>query len=185
MKPKPRVNNVDDTISEAATIGISATAGEQVNQVETMFNRHSIYDANYDSDYDEFDDNCVVLISDSDNIREMEPVNMHICIGNTETKALVDSGSVGTIINNSYQTKIIKTIGVINTSVKCSNWAAVKVNVTVVEDGHTPIIGRYLFPQVWTFLTQTKQVSNVNRNKCLIKKQMAFDFPGLISRIGK
>ena len=24
MKPKPRVNNVDDTISEAATIGISA-----------------------------------------------------------------------------------------------------------------------------------------------------------------
>ena len=49
---------------------------------------------NYDSDYDEFDDNCVAVISDSDNIREGEPVNMHIHIGNTVTKALVDLGSV-------------------------------------------------------------------------------------------
>ena len=47
--PKPRVNNVDDAISEAATVGTSATAGEQVNQIEKMFKKHSIYDANYDS----------------------------------------------------------------------------------------------------------------------------------------
>ena len=42
MKPKPRVNNVDDTTFEASTIGTSATAGEQVNQIETMFQRHSV-----------------------------------------------------------------------------------------------------------------------------------------------
>ena len=37
MKTKPRVNIVDDTISEAATIGTSALTEEQVNQIETMF----------------------------------------------------------------------------------------------------------------------------------------------------
>ena len=46
-----------------------------------------MYDANYDSDYDEFDNNCVAIISDSDNIREVEPVNVNIRIGNTEAKA--------------------------------------------------------------------------------------------------
>ena len=30
-----------------------------------------------------------------------------------------------------------------------------------------------------------KQVANINQNQCLIKKQIAFDFPGLITRIGK
>ena len=71
MKPKPRVNNVDDTTSEATTIVTSATAGEQLNQIETMFQRHSVYDANSDSYYDEFDDKCVFLISDGGNIREV------------------------------------------------------------------------------------------------------------------
>ena len=42
MKPKRRVNNVDDTTSEAATIGTSATVGEQVHQVETMIQTHNI-----------------------------------------------------------------------------------------------------------------------------------------------
>ena len=64
--------------SEAATIGSSAMVEEQINQLETMMGRHSIYDANYDSDYDEFNDNCVAVISDSDNIREVEPVNLLI-----------------------------------------------------------------------------------------------------------
>ena len=78
MKPKPRVNNVDDKYSQAATIGTSATVGEQVDQIEAMMQKYSIYDANYESVYDDFDDNCVALISDSDNIREVEPLKMHI-----------------------------------------------------------------------------------------------------------
>ena len=73
MRPKPRVNNVDDTFPEAATFGTSTTAEEQVNQIEIKLQRHSIDDANYDSDYDEFDDNSVTLNSDSDNIREVKP----------------------------------------------------------------------------------------------------------------
>ena len=91
--PKPRVNNVDDFISEAATVGTSATVGEQVNNVDRLVQKHSIYDANYDSDYDAYDDNCIATISINNNTREVEPVNLNICIGNTSTKALVDSGS--------------------------------------------------------------------------------------------
>ena len=76
----------------------------------------------------------------------MEPVNLNICIENTSAKALVDSGSVCTIINKSLPTAVvsdrnesfwvqsaemhelktfsndlIKTIGVIKTSVKCND----------------------------------------------------------------
>ena len=106
---------------------------------------------------------------------------MHIRIEKTETKALAESRSVCTIINRSLATavvlnsqesfwvqspenrdlkifynELVKTIGEINTSVKCSDWAAVNVIVTVVEDDHRPIIGRDLFPQLGFSLTQTK-----------------------------
>ena len=210
IKPKPRVKNFDDTFSEAATIGTSATIGEQVNQIETMMQRQSIYDANYDSDYDDFDVSCVAVISDSDNIREVEPVNMHIRFGNTEAIALWDLGSVCAIINKSlanavvlnsqesywvqssenldlksFSNELIKNISVINTSVKCNDWAAEKFNVTVVEVGNRPIIGRDFFPQLGRSLTQTEQVSNVDQNQWFIKKQMTHDFHALISRIGK
>ena len=84
-----------------------------------------------------------------------------------------------------FSNELSMTIGVIDTSVRCIDWAAVDVNVTVVEDGHRPIIGRDLFSQLGLSLTQTKQVSNVDQNQCFIKKQIAFDFPGLISRIGR
>ena len=56
---------------------------------------------------------------------------------------------------------LIKAIGVIKTSFKCNDWVATGVNVTVVEDGHRPIIGRDLFPQLRLSLTQTKQVTMV------------------------
>ena len=96
-KPRPKVNNVDDSISEAATVGTSATVGVQVNCIDTVLQKHSIYDANYDSDYDDYDNNCVATISINSDTREVEPVNLDICIGNTKTKAFVDSGSVFTI----------------------------------------------------------------------------------------
>ena len=54
-----------------------------------------------------------------------------------------------------------------------------------MEDGHRPKIGRDLFPKLGFSLIQIKQVANVNQNQSLIKKQLAFVFPGLISRTGK
>ena len=137
-------------------------------------------------------------------------MNVNNCIGNTSTKALVDSGCVCTIINKSlanavvsnckesfwvqppemhelktFSNDLIKTLGAIKTSVKCNDWVATDVNVTVEEDGLRPIIGRDPFSQVGLSLTQVKLVSNVDQTQCLIKKQIAFDFPGLISRIDK
>ena len=209
-KPKPRVNNVDDSVSEAATVGTSATAAEQVNNIDRLLQKQGFYDANYDSDYDDNDDNCVATISIKSDIREVEPVNLDICVGNTKTKALVDSGSVCTIINKSlaktvvseckgsywvqspemhdlktFSNDMIKIVGVINTLIHCNEWIATGVDVTVVEDGYRPIIGRDLFSKLGFSLTQLKQVAIIDQNQCLIKKQIEFDFPGLITRIGK
>ena len=125
--------------------------------------------------------NCVAIISDRNSLREVEPINMQIQLGNIEPKALVDSGSVCTIINNSlanavitnskenYWTKplefqdfktfsneLLKTIGVINTTVNCNDWIDNNVNVIVVEDGHSSIFGRDLFSQLGLSLTQSK-----------------------------
>ena len=127
-----------------------------------------------------------------------------------KTKALVDSGSVCTIINKSLaktvvseckgsywvqspemhdlkysSNDIIKIVGEINTSIQCIDWIATGLDVTVVEDGHSPIIGQDLFSKIVFSLTQLKQVANVDQNQCLIKKQIAFDFPCLITRICK
>ena len=209
-KPRSRVNYVDDSISEAATVGTTTSVTEQVNNISKLLQQKSIYDANYDSDYDDYDDNCVAAISYNTDAREVEPVNLDIRVGNTSTKALVDSGSVCTIINKSLADKvvlecknsywiqspeihdlktfsndIIKIKGIIKTSIKCNDWIASDVDVTVVEDGHRPIIGRDLFPKLGFSVIQSKQVANIDQNQCPIKRQISFDFPELVTRVDK
>ena len=177
------MNNVDDFVSEAATVGYSATAAEQINNIDRLLQKQGINNANYDSDYDDYDDNCVATISIESDTREVEPVNLDICVGNTKTKALVDSGSVCTIINKSlaktvvseckgsfwvqspeihdlktFSNDIVKVFGVIKTSIQCNDWIATGVNVTVVEDGHRSIIGRDLFSKLGFSLTQLKKL---------------------------
>ena len=150
----------------------------------------------------------MATISIKSDTREVEPLNLDICVRNTKTKVLMDSGSVCKIINKSlantvvsdckerywvqspmiydlktFSNYIIKIVSVIKTSIKCSDWIATGVDVTVVEDGHRPIIGRDLFSKLGFSLTQLKQVANIDQNQCLTKKQIAFDFPGLITRI--
>ena len=209
-KPKPRVNYVDDSVSEAATVGTSATAAEQINNISRLLQQKSIYDANYDSDYDDYDDNSVAAISIKTDTRGVQPVNLVLCVGNTSTKALVDSGSVCTIVNKSladtvvsecnesywvqspeihdlktFSNDIIKIVGVIKTSIKCNDWIATGVDVTVVEDGHRPFIGRDLFPKLGFSVIQLKQVANIDQNQCPIKRKISFHFPDLITRVGK
>ena len=106
-KPRPKVNNVEDSISEAATVGTSAAVGEQLNHIYRLLQKQGIYGANYDSDYDDCDHNCVATISINSGTREVEPVNLDLCIGSAKTKALVDSGSVCTIIKKSLNTDSI------------------------------------------------------------------------------
>ena len=205
-KPMPKVNNVKDSISEAATVGTSATVGEHVNHIDRLLHKQGIYDANYYSNFDDYDDNCVATISINSDTREVEPVNLEICIRNTKTKALVDSGSVCTIINESlastvvsgctesfwvqspemhdlrtFSNDLIKIIGVIKTSIKCNDCVASGVDVTVVNDGHRPIIGRDLYSKLGFSLTQLKQFANLDQNQCLIKKQISFDLQPLVN----
>ena len=102
-----QINNGDDASPEAATVGTSATVEEQVNRTDSMLRQHNIYDAKYYSDSDDLDDNSVAVISESDSPREVEVVNTHILFGNTETKALVHSGSVYTINNKNLAKAVI------------------------------------------------------------------------------
>ena len=74
-----------------------------MNQIDAMIRQDTIYDAKYDSDYNHIDDNCVAVISDSDSLREVEPVNMQIQFENTK-KTFAELGSVCIIINKSLQT---------------------------------------------------------------------------------
>ena len=129
------------------------------------------------------ENNCVAIISNSDSLREVKPVNLQSQFRNIETKTFVDSGSVCIIISksladavimnskSSYGTKqsaiqdlktfyneLIKTVGLINTTVKCKDWIATKANVTVAENEHRPNLGRDLFPQPGLSLTKSKQV---------------------------
>ena len=63
-------------------MGTSTTAVEQVNNIDRLLKQQSIYDANYDSDYDDYNDNCVATISVKSDTREVEPVNLefgHLC----------------------------------------------------------------------------------------------------------
>ena len=71
---------------------------EQFNKINRLLQQQSIYAPNSDSDYDDYDDNCVAAISILNDAREVEPVNLDICVGNTNTKALVDLGRVCTIV---------------------------------------------------------------------------------------
>ena len=70
-------------------VGTSATAKEQLNQIDFMLKQQNVHDSNYDSDYDDLDENCVAVISYSDSLREVETVKMQIYFGNKETKAFV------------------------------------------------------------------------------------------------
>ena len=88
-------------------MGTSATVAEQVNNIDRLLKQQSIYDAKYNSDYDDYNDNFVTTTSIKSDTREVEPVTLDICVVNTKTKALVNSGSVCTINNKSLANMVV------------------------------------------------------------------------------
>ena len=64
MKTQPIVNNVEDKKSESDTVGASPSVDEEVNNINNKLEKHNLYDANYNFDCDELDDNCMALITD-------------------------------------------------------------------------------------------------------------------------
>ena len=133
--------------------------------------------------------------------------------GNTAKNVLVDSGSVCTLINESLADSIIskdlnskwirkanpkqlktfsnepiQTLGILQTSIRSNNWYANPIEIRVVTDGHRPLLGRDLFPALGLSIQQSnnqKTVYHVDQEYCPVKKQIATDFPNLISGIGK
>ena len=88
----------------------------------------------------------------------------------------------------SFSDDIVETIGTLKTPVRCNDWKIQKAKITVVADGFRPILGRDLFDQLGTTVSQkpcpNTEVSNIEP-PCAIKKSLAKEFPELISRIGK
>ena len=195
-KPKPRVNNVEKDDQT-----------EDVNQISADF------DPDLESNYSSDEDNCVASISSADSTTSVEAINLPVVFGNTATNVLVDSGSVCTLINESladsiisqdlnskwipeanpkqlktFSNETIQTLGILQTSIRRNNWYANPIEIQVVTDGHRPLLCRDLFPALGLSIQQSNNQTTVNQvdhEYCPIKKQIATDFPDLISRIGK
>ena len=143
----------------------------------------------------------------------MDAVNLPVIFGNTSTNVLVDSGSVCTIINESLANSIIShdpkskwireanpkqlktfsnepihTVGILQTSIQSSNWYANPIEIQVVANGHRSLLGKNLFQALGLSIHQSNNhitINQVDEEYCPIKKQIAIDYPDLISRIGK
>ena len=70
-----------------------------------------------------------------------------------------------------FSNELITIVGVTNATVKCNDWSAKDVKVTIVEDGRRPIIARDLFPHLKHSLNQSTEVLNFNKNQCPIKQK--------------
>ena len=84
--------------------------------------------------------------------------------------------------------ELIQTLGILQTSIRSNNWYANLIEIQVVTDGHCSLLGRDFFPALELSIQQShnpRTVNQVEQEHCLIEMQIATDFPGLISRIGK
>ena len=87
-----------------------------------------------------------------------------------------------------FSNEPIHRLGILQTSIQSNNWYANPIEIQVVTDGHRPLLGRDLFPVLGLSIQQSDNQTTINQVEqeyCPIKKQIATDFPDLISRIGK
>ena len=87
-----------------------------------------------------------------------------------------------------FSNEPIHTLGTLQTSIQSNNWYANPIEIQVVTDGHSPLLGRDLFSVLGLSIQQSdnqKTINQVEQEYCPIKTQIASDFPDLISRIGK
>ena len=81
---------------------VGNSVDKQVNSSSNQFANQNVYNAKYDTDYEETEVNGVALISNNQNLCEVEPVNHQVQSGNIETKALVNCGSGCTTIHKNF-----------------------------------------------------------------------------------
>ena len=85
-----------------------------------------------------------------------------------------------------FSNEPIHTLGILQTSIQSNNWYANPIEIQVVTDSHRPLLGRDLFPALGLSIQQSNNQTTINQVEqeyCPIKKQIAIDFPDLISRI--
>ena len=87
-----------------------------------------------------------------------------------------------------FSNEPIQTLGILQTSIQSNNWYANPIEIQIVTDGHRSLLGRDSSPALGPSIQQSnnqKTVNQVDQEYCPIKRQIATDFPDLISRIGK
>ena len=87
-----------------------------------------------------------------------------------------------------FSNEPIHTVGILQTSIQSSNWYANPIEIQVVADAHRSLLGRDLFPALELSIQQSNNhitINQVDQEYCPIKKQIATDYPDLISRIVK
>ena len=145
---------------------------------------------------------------------QLEPLNAKIQFGKVKANAMIDSGSVVSLITKTLANRILRTTPSANwittkkkrelktfsnepikvldleTTVTYNNWTCKEARLTIVEDGHKIIMGRDLFNSFGLAIVQQQQpkkgkcVSNFNNSTFKIKETIAAQFPHLVSRIG-
>ena len=85
-----------------------------------------------------------------------------------------------------FSNEPIQTLGILQKSIQSNNWYANPIEIQVVTDGHRSLRGRDLFPALGLSIQQSsnqKTVNQVDQEYCPVKKQIATNFPDLISRV--
>ena len=144
----------------------------------------------------------------------MEPLKAKTQFGEVQANAMIDSGSVVSLITKTLANRILRTtpsakwittkqkrdleifsnepikvLGHLATMVTYNNWTCKEAHLTIVEDGHKVIIGRDLFASLGLAIVHQhtengKCVNNIKNSTYKIKDTTTAQFPHLVSRIG-
>ena len=182
-----RYPSLPQTISTRVFVQIVANDGATIIDKFDEFDEESVnyitsyqqlYEQVYDSNYDSDPDNYVAAIS-CDFANQLEPLNAKIQFGEVQANAMIDSGSVVSLITKTLANRILRTTlsaiwittkerrdlktfsnepikfpGHLETTVTYNNWTCKDARLTILENGHKIIIGRDLFNSLGLAIVQ-------------------------------
>ena len=96
--PQTKVNQIDNTAEKSDD-------EESVNYITSY---QQLYEQVYDSNYDSDSENYVAAIS-CDSAHQLEPLNAKIQFSEVQVNAMIDSGSVVTLITKTLANRILRT----------------------------------------------------------------------------
>ena len=156
---QPNVNQIEDT----------AEKNEDEESVNYIISYQQLYEQVYDSNYVSDSDNYVAAIS-CDSAHQLDPLNAKIQFGEVQANAMIDSGSVVSLITKTLANRILRTspsakwftakerrelktfsnepikvLWHLEATESYNNWTCKNSRLTIVEDGHKIIFGRDLF----------------------------------------